>query len=311
MKAIVLGSNGFVGKKLVERLLMGSDWDIYTPTSCQVDLRNQYDTHEFFKYVPKDSVVFFLAAKVGGIKANMADPYHFLFDNLSIQNNVVNACLNRGIERMIFLGSSCIYPKDYPEQPLKEEYLLRGIPEPTNEGYALAKIAGLKLIQYANKQFGMNYISLMPSNLYGPGDCFDSIKSHVLSATIKKVVDAKRNNEPIKIWGTGKPRREFLYVDDLVDCMLWSVKNISKTETFLNVGSGEDISVLELTNKVCDIVDYHPEFIFDTTQPDGMMRKLMDSSKINNLGWKPKTSIDEGIKKTIEYYINTYVKDRE
>jgi GDP-L-fucose synthase len=300
-KMIILGSDGFVGKNLSNKL-KSQGYCVDNINRSKIDLTNQKDVYDYFINCKKNDIVFLAAALVGGIKANMENPYMFLMQNLKIQCNVLDACVKSKIKKMVFLGSSCIYPKN--REILKEEDLLTGELEETNLGYSLAKISGLKICEFANKQFGKNFISLQPSNLYGPGDCFDSNKSHVLSATIKKVIEAKEKNEPIKIWGDGKPRREFLYIDDCVDAIIWSIKNIKNTETFLNVGSGEDISIIDLTKKVCDIVDYHPEFIFDETKPNGMMKRLMDSSKINRLGWKSKTSLDDGIKKTVEYYLN-------
>ncbi len=305
MKAIVLGGNGMVGKKLIPKLKQ-EGYEVLSPTRQELDLDNQYMVGEYFKSVDPTSVVFLLAAKVGGIKANMNDKYHFLLDNLTIQNNVVRACLGNGIKRLIFLGSSCIYPSDYPEQPLKEEYLMRSLPESTNEGYVLAKIAGLKLIEFANKQFGTHYSALMPCNLIGWGDHFDLENCHVLPALIKKISDAKDSGkDKLVMMGSGYVRREFLNTTDLVDCLIWSVDNLP-SEGFYNCGTGYDITIRELADMVKKTVGYEGTFEWDENQPNGMMRKLMDSSKLNNLGWKPKISLADSIIEEVNYY-NTEV----
>lgn len=301
MKAVVLGGHGLVGRKLVESLICDG-WEVTAPTSRELNLLRQDDVHRYFSKVDYNSVIFFLAAKVGGIKANMADPFRFLYNNSMIQNNVISSCINKGIKRLIFLGSSCIYPKDYPEQPLKEEYLLRGIPEPTNEGYALAKIVGLKLIEYANKQFGTNYSSLMPCNLVGWGNDFSDERSHVFSALIKKIVTAKDSKvDRLVMMGNGYARREFLNVADLVDCMKWSVDNLP-SNTFYNCGVGYDISIRELAELIKKEVGYEGTFEWDETQPNGMMRKLLDSSKLYSLGWKPKVNLVDSIREEVNYY---------
>lgn len=301
MKVYVAGHRGFVGRTLVERL--NSEQGLYPKyTPYTVDFRNKKQTRYSIRDCKPDAMVI-CSAVVGGIAANIKDPYKFLMDNLMIQNTLIELAIEQKVEKVIFLGSSCIYPKDY-KQPLKEEYLMAAPLEPTNEGYALAKIAGLKACEYANKtQDFTKFISLMPCNLYGPGDCFDPEKSHVLSSLIRKIHIAKElGSNRIEIWGTGKPRREFLYIDDIVDGIIWSLKNLDKTDTFLNIGTGEDISIIELVNKISEIIGYEGDFIFNKTKPDGMLRKCMSVEKINNLGWKHKTSLDEGIKKTIDWY---------
>lgn len=300
-KIYVTGSTGLVGSNLLKRLEREGYTNLIYKDHKDLDLINQQEVVLFF-HKEKPEYVFHCAVIVGGIQANIDNPYKFLFNNLMMQNNVIDVAIKNEVKKILFLGSSCIYPKDY-KQPLKEEYLLQAPMEETNLGYALAKIAGLKLCKYANKQFNTNFISLMPCNLYGPGNDFDPIKSHVLQALIRKIYEAKINNKKeVIIWGSGKPRREFLYVDDIVDCMLWSMNNIDKIDTFLNVGTGKDDSIIELAEIVAKVIDWKGKFVYDTSKPDGMMRKCLDVSKINKLGWKAKISLEEGIKETIEYY---------
>ncbi len=301
-KILITGASGLVGSNLITRLEQEeSHTNLLYPSHSELDLLDQRDVNRFVEET-KPKYVFHCAATVGGIQANINSPYKFLYNNLVMQNNVINACIENNVEKVLFLASVCMYPTNY-KQPLKEEYLLEASVEPTNEGYALSKICGTKLCQAANKQFNTKFIVLAPANLYGPGDSFDLNNSHVLSALIRKIYEAKENNkEGIIIWGSGKPKREFLYVDDLVDCMLWSMNNLEKTDTFLNVGTGEDISILELAKLIAEIIKYKGEFIHDISKPDGMMLKRSDVTKMNKLGWKAKTSLKEGIKKTINYY---------
>jgi GDP-L-fucose synthase len=301
-KVFIAGHNGFVGSNLYNRLKRYRDYDVCVRTRSELDLSDQLSVDEYFKTKQGFDEVYICSAKVGGIQANINDPYGFLFENIQMQNNLINACIKYKVKRVLFLGSSCIYPKDY-QQPLKEEYLLNAPLEPTNEGYSLAKIVGLKLCEYANKQTDTDFVSVMPCNLYGPGDNFDLEKSHVLSALIKKFVDAKDNNtDKVVIWGTGKAKREFLYIDDLIDAMLWSMDNIDKTETFLNVGTGIDMSILDLAMLICHTIGYKGKVVLDKTKPDGMLKKCLDVSKINRMGWKHKTDLNDGILKSIEYY---------
>jgi len=296
----VAGHTGFVGKNLLQALKKEGYKEVITKTHKELDLKNQEDVMRFFRE-HQPQYVFICAAMVGGIGANIKNPFHFLLDNLRIQNNLIEGCMIYP-SRTVFLGSSCIYPKDY-KQPLKEEYLMEGPLEPTNEGYALAKIAGLKLCEFANKRPGQKFISLMPCNLYGPGDTFSLVRSHVLSALVKKIVDAKIFCKgTVEIWGTGKARREFLYIDDLINCMLWAINNLDKTNTFLNVGTGVDISIIELGEMIKEIVEWDGDFLFNPTKPDGMMLKRLDVTKINELGWRAKTSFRKGVEKTIECY---------
>lgn len=299
-KICILGSNGFVGKTLIERLRKDEYMELFTFDRKDVDLLDQYKTNGVLSY--GFDYVFICSAVVGGIQANIENPYKFLYENLEIQNNVINACIKNKVKKVLNLASSCVFPKDY-KQPLKEEYLMQAPLEPTNEGYALAKIASLKLCEYANKEFETRFISLMPANLYGPGDHFNLETSHVLSALVKKICDAKNNNEKsVEIWGTGEQRREFLYIDDLVNGMVWSMRHLNGHIPFINIGTGKDISIKELAYMIKDLTGYEGEFFFNTDKPDGMKQKVLDVSKINSIGWKYKTSLLEGLKKTIEYY---------
>ena len=269
-------------------------------TSDELDLMNQKDVYDFLKK-EKPYAIINAAAKVGGIMANKTYPYQFLLNNMLIQNNLIKSAFDLQIEKFIFLGSSCIYPK-YSKQPIKEEYLLSDSLEPTNEFYAIAKISGIKLIESLKKQYGLNYVSLMPTNLYGPKDNFDLNSSHVLPAMIRKFHDAKlKNSENITLWGTGKPMREFLYVDDLAEAIIFSLEN-QMPEHLYNVGTGIDVKIIDLANKIKNIVGFTGKIVWNTKMPDGTPRKLMDSSKINNLGWKHNTDLDEGIIKTYEWF---------
>lgn len=306
---LVTGSNGLVGKNLVESLEENGFENILNPRSSELDFRDQTNVREYFSK-NKPEYVFHLAAKVGGIKANMGDPVSFLQDNLLINTNVIMACFEFKVKKMINLGSSCIYPKDHPTQPMPEEILLDGELEPTNEGYALAKISSLKLCEYYNKQYQTNFISLMPPNVYGKYEEFDFQKSHVISALIMKLHKAKTESAPtIWVWGTGNARREFIYVQDLVDAVIFAIENIESTglyeSGFLNCGTDEDISIKELAHKIKEIVGYTGEIRFDSTKPEGMLKKLIDSSRFKSLGFERSVGLDEGIKRTYEYYLET------
>ena len=256
-----------------------------------------------FNYV-KPEIVINAAAKVGGV-TNSQSPYEFLFQNLQIQNNLIDLSFKNDIEKFIFLGSSCIYPK-YSEQPIKEEYLLSGYLEKTNESYAIAKIAGLKLCEALKNQYGKKYISIMPCNLYGPYDNFDLITSHVLPAMIRKFHEAKDEKSDLVLWGTGKPLREFLHVEDLADAIVFSLEN-ELNDSIYNVGFGSDISIKDLANKIKNIIGFKGKIIWDSTKPDGTPRKIMDSSKFSNYGWKPKISLSDGIKNTYNWYLKNKV----
>ena len=277
-------------------------------TSSELDLRNQVAVAEFFEK-EKPEVVIDAAARVGGILANNQYPYQFLMENMQIQNNLIDASLKADVQKFIFLGSSCIYPKLAP-QPLKEEHLLTGPLEPTNEWYAIAKISGVKTCEAIRKQFGKDYISLMPTNLYGPFDNFDLTTSHVLPAMIRKFHDAKiageekgtACSEPVELWGTGTPMREFLYVEDLAEAVVFALEN-QFTDNLYNVGSGEDLTIRKLAEMIQKIVGHTGEIHWDSTKPDGTPRKLMDVSKMTQAGWKAKTSLEDGIRKTYQWFL--------
>jgi len=299
-KIYVAGHNGLVGSACIRVLKKKGYKNLIFRTSDELDLMNQKDVYDFLKK-EKPYAIINAAAKVGGIMANKTYPYQFLLNNMLIQNNLIKSAFDLQIEKFIFLGSSCIYPK-YSKQPIKEEYLLSDSLEPTNEFYAIAKISGIKLIESLKKQYGLNYVSLMPTNLYGPKDNFDLNSSHVLPAMIRKFHDAKlKNSENITLWGTGKPMREFLYVDDLAEAIIFSLEN-QMPEHLYNVGTGIDVKIIDLANKIKNIVGFNGKIVWNTKMPDGTPRKLMDSSKINNLGWKHNTDLDEGIIKTFEWF---------
>lgn len=288
----VAGHRGMVGSAIVRRLEQ-EGCEILTVGRDTVDLANQAQTSEWIME-NRPQAVFLAAAKVGGILANDTRPAEFLYENLMIESNIIDASYRAGVEKLLFLGSSCIYPK-YAEQPIKEEALLTGSLEPTNEWYAIAKIAGIKLTQAYRKQYGCDFISAMPTNLYGPGDNFDLNSSHVLPALLRKAHEAKmRGDKEIVIWGTGTPRREFLHADDCADALVFLMKNYSG-EIPVNVGSGEDISILDLAKLICDIVGYHGKIIHDHSKPDGTPRKLMSAETLCAMGWQPRSPLRKGI----------------
>lgn len=297
-KIYVAGHRGMVGSAIVRKLQAEGYNNILTKTSSDLDLRSQQAVQDFFNE-EKPEYVFLAAAKVGGIHANNTYRAEFLYDNLMIEANVIHAAYLNKVTKLMFLGSSCIYPKMAP-QPLKEEYLLTGPLEPTNEPYAIAKITGIKLCEAYRSQYGCNYISVMPTNLYGPNDNYDLNNSHVLPALIRKFHTAKLENKPfVEIWGTGSPRREFLHVDDLADACYFLMQNYNDAE-LVNIGSGEDISIKDLALLIKDIVGYKGTLKFDTSKPDGTPRKLMDVSKLKKLGWQYSISLEEGIKSVYE-----------
>tara|TARA_B100001059_G_scaffold231633_1_gene267821 strand:+ start:17582 stop:18538 length:957 start_codon:yes stop_codon:yes gene_type:complete len=299
-KIYVAGHKGLVGSACLRILKAKGYKNIICKNSSELDLRNQKDVHEFLK-VNKPDVVIDAAAKVGGILANDKYPYEFLVDNLLIQTNLISSSFQLNISKFIFLGSSCIYPKLAP-QPLKEEFLLTDSLEPTNQWYAIAKISGVKLIEALKLQYKKDYVSLMPTNLYGPFDNFDLESSHVLPAMIRKFHDAKINNKAcVDLWGSGKPFREFLYVDDLAEAILFCLEN-SLPDNLYNVGNGVDVSIKELAVTIKKIVGYEGEINWDRSKPDGTPRKLMDSSKINDLGWNAKYNLELGISKTYKWF---------
>lgn len=298
-KIYVAGSNGMVGSAIVRSLKRNGFTTILEKSSKELDLKDQKAVQQFFKN-EQPEYVFLAAAKVGGIHANNQYPATFIYDNLMIQNNVIHAAYENQVKKLLFLGSSCIYPKMAP-QPLKEEYLLTGALEPTNEAYAIAKIAGLKMCQFYKQQYGCNFISAMPTNLYGENDNFHLQNSHVLPALLRKFIEAKKNNQnEVSIWGSGAPMREFLYVDDLAEACLFLMENYNEKET-VNIGTGEDITIKQLAETIQKMVGFKGNLVFDATKPDGTPRKLLDVSKINTLGWKHKINLEEGITKTINW----------
>lgn len=299
-KVYVAGHQGLVGSAILRKLISEGYSNIVTLSFQELDLRDQTAVNEFFKK-EQPEYVFLAAAKVGGILANNTYPVDFLRDNLLIQTNVIDAAYRYGSRKLLFLGSSCIYPKFAP-QPIKEKYLLTGELEPTNEPYAIAKIAGIKLCQAYNRQYQTNFISVMPTNLYGPGDNFDLETSHVIPALIRKFHESKiKGKDQVVVWGSGKPFREFLHVDDLADACLFLMSNYNSSE-IINIGTGKDLSIAELAYLIKDIVGYDGNIIFDTSKPDGTPRKLLDVSKLFNMGWKPKISLEEGIRSTYSWY---------
>ena len=298
LKIYIAGHRGLAGSAIVRKLKQEGFNNLLLPTSAELDLRNQQAVKEFFEQ-EKPEYVFLAAAKVGGINANNTYPADFIYDNLCIQNNVIHQAYKTGVKKLLFLGSSCIYPKN-SEQPIKEEYLLSGYLEPTNDAYAIAKIAGIKMCQAYNKQYGCNFISAMPTNLYGPGDNYDLNNSHVLPALLRKFHEAKINNEPVvTVWGTGKPCREFLHVDDLASACFFLMQNYNDP-AIINIGTGKDISIGEMAEMIKKITAYEGEIIFDTSMPDGTFRKLLDVSKLHSLGWKLNIPFEEGVRKTYE-----------
>lgn len=303
-KIYVAGHNGLVGSGIVRLLQSNGYTNILTRTSSELDLRNQLLVKEFFEK-EKPQYVFMAAAKVGGIWANKTFPGEFIFDNLSIQNNVIHEAYKNGVTKLLFLGSSCIYPKNAP-QPIKEDYLLTDSLESTNEAYAIAKIAGIKMCQAYQQQYGSSFISVMPTNLYGPGDNYDLQKSHVLPALIRKFHEAKLSNaNNVTIWGTGKPSREFLHVDDAASACYFLMQEYNQPE-IINIGWGQDNTIAELALIIKEIVGFSGELIFDETKPDGTMRKLLNVDKLNALGWKASINLKEGILNTYQDFIARY-----
>ena len=296
----VAGHNGLVGSALMRKLRMQGYRNIITRTFQELDLRCQQDVFQFFEK-EKPDYVFLAAAKVGGIQANMQFPAEFLYDNLMISANIIHAAYLFGIKKLLFLGSSCIYPR-LCKQPIKEEYLLTDELEKTNEPYAVAKISGIKLCQSYNQQYGTNFIACMPTNLYGSHDNFELHSSHVIPALIAKVCDAyKKNKKTVSVWGSGKPRREFLFVDDLADALLFLMNQYQQND-IINVGVGADVTIRELAHTIKNIIGFEGDLVFDTKKPDGTPQKRLDVTKLNSLGWKAKTDLYEGLKKTVEWY---------
>ncbi|MDR0408155.1 MAG: GDP-L-fucose synthase [Campylobacteraceae bacterium] len=316
-KIYIAGHTGLVGSAILRHLQKNGYQNIITKTHKELDLTNQQEVKNFFEK-EKPEYVFLAAAKVGGIEANNTYRADFIYENLQIQNNVIHQSYLNNVKKLLFLGSSCIYPKNAP-QPIKEEYLLSDELEYTNEPYAIAKIAGIKMCESYNLQYKTNFISVMPTNLYGENDNFDLKTSHVLPALLRKIHEAKvKNQKHVEIWGSGNPKREFLYSDDMADACVFIMENINfqdlikdKSEirnTHINIGTGEDLTIKELANLIKKIIGFEGEFVFDTTKPDGTMRKLLDVNKLSKLGWKHKTSLDNGIKKMYDWYLKIYDK---
>ncbi|WP_461100037.1 GDP-L-fucose synthase [Spirosoma luteolum] len=297
----VAGHRGMVGSALVRKLQADGYETIITRTSSELDLRNQQAVADFFA-TEKPDYVFLAAAKVGGILANNIYRAEFLYDNLMIESNIIHSAYTSGVTKLLFLGSSCIYPK-LAEQPLKEDYLLSGFLEPTNEPYAIAKIAGIKLCEAYRSQYGCNFISAMPTNLYGPNDNYDLQGSHVLPALIRKFHEAKVNNQPVvEVWGSGSPRREFLHADDLAAACVFLMETYDG-EQFVNIGTGEDVTIRELAELVQKTVGFAGELRWNTEKPDGTPRKLMDVSRLHDMGWKHRTELEEGIERTYQDFL--------
>jgi len=304
-RVYVAGNTGLVGSAIVRMLHRKGYTNILSSPSSYWDLRRQEDVGRFFQ-VNQPEYVYLAAAKVGGIGANRDYPAHFIYDNLMIQSNIINASRKFGVKKLIFLGSSCIYPK-MCEQPIKEEYLMTGPLEPTNDAYAIAKIAGIKMCQAYRKQYGFNAISLMPTNLYGPNDNFDRETSHVLPALISKFSDAKKNGDvSVTCWGDGSAMREFLHVDDLAEACFTCMKYYDSPEP-INIGTGEDVTIKQLAETIAKTVGYDALINWDTSKPNGTPRKVLNVDKIKTLGWEPKIGLEEGIKSTYEWY-NDFVQ---
>lgn len=305
-KIYVAGHRGLVGSSILRALDRAGYKNVVYRTHKELDLTNFEAVKNFFDR-ERPEYVFLAAAKVGGIWANKTHKAEFIYENLQIQNSVIKNAYDYGVKKLLFLGSSCIYPRMCP-QPIKEEYLLSGYLEETNDAYAIAKISGLMMCRAFRQQYGVDYISAMPTNLYGYNDNFDLESSHVLPALMRKIHDAKENNVPeVTVWGTGSPLREFLFVDDLADALVFLMNEYSGEE-HVNVGTGTDVSIKELAQLICKVVGYKGKLVFDTSKPDGTPKKLLDVLKINSLGWKAAVSLEEGIRKTYEWYLQEYKK---
>lgn len=302
-RILVLGSNGMVGRAITRKL---KEKKLAAITVSDVDLRDQVGVAHVFSKDFKYDYVFVCAAKVGGIGANFLYPVDFLYDNTMIAMNVIRAAHEAGVQNLMFLGSSCIYPK-LAQQPMKEEYLLTGALEPTNEPYAIAKIAGVKLCEAYNRQYGRNYVPVMPTNLYGIGDKYDLQNSHVIPALIRKAYEARENKEmTMEVWGSGKARREFMYVDDLADACVFLMEKDYR-DGLINIGSGQETTIKTIAEMICSIARYEGKLRFDTTKPDGTLRKLLDSSKLLNMGWQAKTSLADGLNETFKDFMRRYL----
>lgn len=315
-KIFIAGHSGLVGTAITKALLSKGYKNLLLKTRSELDLIDTAKVEAFFQR-EKPEYVFLAAAKVGGIAANNTYRADFIYQNLTIENNIIHSAYKNRVKKLLFLGSSCIYPKNSP-QPIKEEYLLTDTLEYTNEPYAIAKIAGLKMCEAFNLQYGCNFISVMPTNLYGENDNFDLNTSHVLPALIRKFYEAKLNqSDSVVVWGSGKPRREFLHSSDMAEACIYIMENIDFDKlsngneirnTHINIGYGSDISIAELASLIKNIVGFNGEIIYDNSKPDGTYQKLLDTSKLNTLGWKPKIKLEEGIKKVFEWYVNEKIK---
>ena len=303
-KIYIAGHRGMVGSAIVRKLTGSGYNNLLLKTHAELDLTRQAEVEAFFKS-ENPEYVFLAAAKVGGIHANSTRPADFIYDNLAIGMNIINSAYKNSVKKLLNLGSSCIYPKMAP-QPLREEYLLTDALEPTNEAYAIAKIAAIKLCKYYNEQYGTNYISVMPTNLYGPGDNYDLETSHVLPALIRKFHEAKQNDTDVTLWGDGSPYREFLYSEDLAEACVYLMNNYDYPETgdFLNIGCGEDLSIRDLAGIIADIVGFTGNIHWDSSKPNGTPRKLLDVTKLNELGWRARISLDEGIQFAYQDFLN-------
>ncbi|RZN16199.1 MAG: GDP-L-fucose synthase, partial [Methanosarcinales archaeon] len=304
-KIYIPGHRGMAGSAICYNLEARGYHDLITYTHSELDLTNQQAVNNFFK-AERPEYVFLAAANVGGILANSTYPAEFIYENLMIEANVIHAAYTYGVKKLLFLGSSCIYPRLAP-QPLKEEYLLTGELEVTNEAYAVAKIAGIRMCKHYNQQYGTNFISVMPTNLYGPNDNYDPGTSHVMAALIRKFHEGKLNNAPqVVVWGTGTPRREFLYVDDMADACVYLMENYDASDIgeFVNIGLGEDVMIRELAELIMEIVRYGGEIMYDTSKPDGTPQKLLDVSRMRELGWEAKVSLRNGIKQAYKWYVS-------
>lgn len=308
-KIYIAGHKGMVGSAIWRILSQKGYSNLIGKSSKELDLRNQQAVKDFIA-TEKPEVIIDAAARVGGILANNNYPYQFIMENMQIQNNLIDSAMQEGIGKFIFLGSSCIYPKLAP-QPLKEDYLLTDTLEPTNEWYAIAKIAGVKACEAIRKQFGKDYVSLMPTNLYGTHDNFDLNSSHVLPAMIRKFHEAKlNNNAPVTLWGSGTPMREFLFVDDMAEAVVFALEN-ELPEYLYNIGTGEDLTIKQLAETIQKIIGHEGEIVWDDTKPDGTPRKLMDVSKMHGLGWKHKVALEKGIQKTYDWFLENIDKFKE
>jgi len=303
-KIYLAGHCGMVGSALKRKLESKGYTNLITRNHSELDLTNQQAVNNFFE-AERPEYVFLAAAKVGGILANSTYPAEFIYENIMIEVNVIHAAYTYGVKKLLFLGSSCIYPLLAP-QPLKEEYLLTGELEVTNEAYAVAKIAGIRMCKHYNRQYGTNFISVMPTNLYGPGDNYDPVTSHVMAALIRKFHEAKVDNaQQVVVWGTGVPRREFMHVDDMADACVYLMENYDAEDVgeFVNIGVGEDLTIRELAELIRDIVGYEGEIVYDTSKPDGTPQKLLDVSRSHGLGWSAGISLKNGIEQSYEWYV--------